>query len=439
MKTLLLLICLVLAARAAGAQSLVVTNARILDGKGGVIERGSIVVRDGKIASVAAGAANAQGARVVDVKGMTVMPGFIDSHRHPIGQGADWLKTEAPARMQEFLDAGFTTILSAGDDPAVATQLRDQIAKGAFKGPRVIVLGRAPTAGPAGGGGGGRGAAAPPAAGRGAGAAPPAGRGGGGGFGGRGDPARNVALRAMPASAAGAVPPEQTRATVESLAKAGVDGIKTVIQVSPNGPETATLTLIVQEAKKYNLPVITHAVSVADTLAAVQAGVQSLAHTPHIDQLTMAQAQTIAKSGIPMMSTLGVFVPYFDASNTALFRDRLPFPWETLPSAGNGPVNARLVVEAGTTYGYGTDTSWLPRESLALELRPLALTFSPKDIVSIMTRNAAAAILKTDRGTLEAGKLADIVVLNGDPLADPQNLLKISLVIKGGEVVVERK
>jgi imidazolonepropionase-like amidohydrolase len=248
-----------------------------------------------------------------------------------------------------------------------------------------------------------------------------------------------VALRAAPTTTAAAVPPEQTRATVESLAKAGVDGIKTVIQVTPNGPETATLTLIVQEAKKFNLPVMTHAVSVADTMAAVQAGVQSLAHTPHIDLLTMAQAQTIAKSGIPMMSTLGVFVPYFDAKDVALFRDRLPFPWETLPSAGNGPVNARLAVEAGTTYGYGTDTSWLPRESLALELRPLSLTFSPKEIVSILTRNAAAAILKTDRGTLEAGTLADLVVLNGDPLADVQNLLKVTMVVKGGEVVVERQ
>jgi imidazolonepropionase-like amidohydrolase len=413
MKKWLVLASLVLAARTADAQSLVLTNARILDGNGRVIERGSIVVRDGRIASVAAGAADAQGGRVIDVKGMTVMPGFIDSHRHPIGQGADWLKTEAPARMQEFLDAGFTTVLSAGDNPAIATALRDQIAKGAIKGPRLIVLGRAPTAGPAGG----------------------AGRGGAAGRG--GDPARNLALR-MPPPTAAAVPPDQTRATVAELAKAGVDGIKTVIQVSPNGPETATLTLIVQEAKKFNLPVITHAVSVADTLAAVQAGVQSLAHTPHIDQLTLAQAQTIAKAGIPMISTLGVFVPYFDAANTPLFRDRLAFPWETLPSAGNGPVNARLVAEAGTTYGYGTDTSWLPRESLALELRPLALTFSPKDIVSILTRNAAAAILKTDRGSLEPGKLADIVVLNGDPLADVQNLLRVSMVIKGGEVVVER-
>jgi imidazolonepropionase-like amidohydrolase len=330
--------------------------------------------------------------------------------------------------MQEFLDAGFTTVLSAGDDINTAIPLRDQIAKGAIRGPRLIVLGRAPTAG-----------APPPPAGRGRGDAPPAGRGGGGAFGGRGDPARNLALRTPATTAAPAVPAAQTRATVASLAKAGVDGIKTVLQATPGGTEVATQTLIVQEAKKFNIPVMTHAVSVADTLGAVQAGVQSLAHTPHIDQLTMAQAQTVARSGIPMMSTLGVFVPYFDAANMALFRDRLPFPWETLPSAGNGAVNARLLAEAGTVYGYGTDTSWLPKESLALELRPLALTFSRKDIVSILTRNAAAAVVKNDRGTLEAGKLADIVVLNGDPLADVSNLLNVMMVIKGGEVVVERK
>jgi imidazolonepropionase-like amidohydrolase len=424
----LVLMGVLLWSASAAAQDVVLTNARILDGSGAVIDRGSVVVRDGKIVTVGPGAAAAGGgARVIDVKGMTVMPGFIDAHRHPIGGGPDWLKGEAPARMQEYLDAGFTTVLSAGDNPAVAVPLRDQIAKGAIKGPRLIVLGRVPTAGPP---------PAAPAAGRG-----DAGRGGraggGGGFG--GDPARNVALRRPPAATAGDIPAEQTRAQVEALAKAGVDGIKTVIQVSPNGPETAILTRIVQEGKRFNLPVYTHAVSVADTLAAVQAGVQSLAHTPHIDLLSAEQAQTIGKSRIPMMSTLGVFVPFFDEKNQALFRDRLPFPWETLPSAGNGPVNARLVVEAGTSYGYGTDTSWHPRDSLALELRPLALTFSPPDIVAILTRNAAVAALKTDRGTLEPGKLGDIVVLAGDPLADVSNVLKVVMVVKGGEVVVDKR
>jgi imidazolonepropionase-like amidohydrolase len=224
------------------------------------------------------------------------------------------------------------------------------------------------------------------------------------------------------------------------MGKAGVDGLKTNIVVSPGGPEVETLSLIAREAKKFNLPVITHAVSVDDTLGAVAAGVTSLAHTPHIGQLTLDQAQKIAKSGIPMMSTLGVFVPYFDEKNTPLFRDRLPFPWETLSSAGQGPVNARLLWEAGITYGYGTDTSWLPKDSLELELRPLSLTFSPKDIVSILTRNAAAAVLRSDQvGTLEPGKFADIVVLNGDPLADVANLLKVAMVLKGGEVVVEKR
>lgn len=416
----------------AAAQGLVITNARIFDGKGGVIERGTVVVRDGKIASVSAGSADAGRARVIDAKGMTVMPGFIDSHRHPIGGGADWLEKEAPARMQEFLDAGFTTMLSAGDDINAAIALRQRIASGAIKGPRLIVLGRVPTAGgaPARGAGAGRGE------GRGRGAAPPAGQGGPP----RVDPARSDRSRAPRTEAAAAVPDEQARATVESLAKAGVDGIKTNIIVTPGGPEKRTLTLIVKEASRFKLPVITHAVTVEDTIAAVEAGVQSLAHTPHIGQLTMEQARMIAKAGIPMMSTLGVFVPYFDRTNTPLFRDRQPFPWETLSSAGQGPVNARLLWEAGITYGYGTDTSWLPKESLALELRPLSLVFSPKDIVSILTRNAAAAVHRSHEvGTLESGKLADLVIVSGDPLADVSNLLKVSMVIKAGEVVVEKR
>src|SRR5688572_27859560 len=86
MKRWLVCIGLTFWATGAAAQNLVITNARILDGKGGAIARGSVVVRDGKIVFVAAGTATAAGARVIDVKGMTVMPGFIDSHRHPIGK-----------------------------------------------------------------------------------------------------------------------------------------------------------------------------------------------------------------------------------------------------------------------------------------------------------------------------------------------------------------
>ena len=126
--------------------------------------------------------------------------------------------------------------------------------------------------------------------------------------------------------------------------------------------------------------------------------------------------------------------------NVPRFRDLDPFPMATLSSAGQGPVNARLLWEAGITYGFGTDTRFLPRDSLAHELKPLELVFSAEDIVAIMGRNAAIAIGRGDElGMIEAGKLADIVILDGDPLARTHDLLNVSVVIKGGEVVVDNR
>ena len=86
MRAVVALVCLLSAASwaaTAAAQNLVIVNARIVDGKGGVIERGSVVVRDGKIVSASAGAPPAvAGAQRIDAQGRTVMPGFIDAHRH---------------------------------------------------------------------------------------------------------------------------------------------------------------------------------------------------------------------------------------------------------------------------------------------------------------------------------------------------------------------
>jgi imidazolonepropionase-like amidohydrolase len=228
---------------------------------------------------------------------------------------------------------------------------------------------------------------------------------------------------------------------VEGLAKAGFDYIKTVLTVTPGGPETSTLKLIVDEGKKRNLPTVTHAVSVIDTLAAVEAGPAVLMHTPHIGRLEedAAARQKIGKAGIPMVSTLAIFIPHFGADNKPLFRDGLPFPWDTISSGGQGPVNARLLWEEGINYGYGTDAGWPPRDTLKDELRALNLVFSAKDIVSILTRNAARSALRQDQlGTLEPGKLADMVVVNGNPLDDIYDVLNVVATVKGGIVVSDR-
>ena len=140
MKTLIAVVAVLVAVgspSAAAAQDLVIVNARILDGKGGVIERGSVVVRGGTIVSAESGTATVSGVQRIDAQGRTVMPGFIDAHRHIAeGDPAEWLAKRAPAQMQEFLDAGFTTVLCA-ICPDQAVELRQRIESGTVKGPRL--------------------------------------------------------------------------------------------------------------------------------------------------------------------------------------------------------------------------------------------------------------------------------------------------------------
>ena len=414
MKTTLWLCgLLALGATAVKAQDLTITNARILDGTGRVIDRGSIVVRDGKIASVAAGAPTAPAGRRIDAGGKTVMPGFIDAHRHLVtGDPTKWLTDTAPQELQEFLDAGFTTVLSAIDPPPLLEAKR-QIEAGTLRGPRLFAGSFVPLAGATG----------------------PRGED---------DPARTDASRGpRNGPPAPAIPREQTIQMVQAAKRAGYDYLKVVLVSTPNGPELDTLKLVVEEGKKVGMPTIVHAVSVLDTLTAIEAQPAVLVHTPHIGRLDedFYAIRKIVAAKIPMTSTLSVFGPHFGHDNTPLFRDGKPFPWHTLSSAGQGPVNARLLWNAGlVSYGYGTDTQWPPKETLLDELRELELVFSPTDIVTIITRNAANSTLhQAEIGTLEPGKFGDIVIVDGDPLADSRALLRVTTTIKGGAIVFQAK
>ncbi len=407
------------------AQDLMITNGRIIDGNGRSIEQGTITVSNGRIISMSADPQNVADPVVIDAEGMTIMPGFIDAHRHVIQaeNPNDWLNEEAPDRMAEYLDAGFTTVLSAGDPLETVLELRRRLEENEINGPRLLVAGRVPLS------------ATPfhflPGV----------------------DPARLDISRPpyRPQERGIPIPEKETRDAVKALASAGVDAIKTVIIITPEGPEKRALSIVAEESRRHGILSITHAVTVQDTLAAVEAKTSVLVHTPIIGQLDESSARIISEAGIPMISTLGIFVPTFAAENqrirtrtgsdnVARFRDLEPFPMNTLSSAGQGPVNARFLWEAGITYGYGSDTTFLPKDSLAHELRPLRLVFSAQDIVTIMTRHSATSIGRLhELGTLEPGKLADIVLIDGNPLENTADLLNISVVIKNGEVVADHR
>jgi imidazolonepropionase-like amidohydrolase len=427
LKQTILMGCAAMAFGLAGAsgalaQNLVITNAHIIDGTGKVIDHGSVVTKDGRIVSVSSGEApkGATGTKI-DAHGMTVMASFIDAHRHLFQGNADaWLKDTAPAYMKSFLDAGFTTVFSMGDDPKIL-ELKKRLNSGEMPGPTVYSALITPLA---------QGFPQP--------AYPqPASQYNDPG---RTDPARppNRPVKPLPA-----IPDDVTRATIRKAKQDGYDAIKTILVTTPGGPETHTLNVIVDEAHKQGMRVFTHATAVEDTITAVNAHVDVLAHTPHIGHLEeeTASKDRILAEHIPMVSTLGVFIPHFDDQNRPLYRDGGPFPMpRPLESGGQGPVNARILWEGGQVYAYGTDTQWDPRITLNDELRALNVVFSPRDIIKIMGPNTAAAIDKSkDLGTLEPGKIANIVLVDGDPLEDVLNLTRVVVTIKDGKVVADKR
>jgi len=391
---LMMLASLALPCRA-GAQDLVISNARIIVGNGTVIEAGTLVVRSGRIASVGAGTAAPAGVRQIDARGMTVMPGFIDGHRHIISGNADqWLKDQAAQRMQEFLEAGYTTLLAGGGPAEGNLELKRRIDSGALKGPRII-------------------------------------------------PAAQVNLNTGTT--------EQARAELRRLVALGIRfiGEETINPKPPTPTQLENLRAIVDESKKAGALVMVHAVSPEAMIAAVDAGVPLLVHTPHFGWVTSEEARKVAAAGILNLSTTAFGVPLFDAfrqDNVPTFRDGKRWPEDILDGEGRGQeagykaVNGRTLWDNGVVYGFGTDTGYLPVKGLAQELKTLNLMFSMKDIVKLMGPNSAAFVqMSKDIGTLEAGKLADIVVLPANPLVGYWNLLNATMVIKGGEIVVDKR
>ena len=387
---LTLLVCLMLAGLTPLlAQDVTITNARIIIANAEVIERGSIVVRGGRIVSVAAGAPATTSGQTIDARGMTAMPGFIDAHRH-INTGPN-----EKAQMQAQLEAGYTTILSGGGPAEGNLTLRDHIEKGQINGPRIIPSG---------------------------------------------------SLRLANNT------PENARAEIRKMAEMGIKFTGEISLTPVPGPserELEILRAVVDEGKKAGVMVQVHAVSTKAMVAAVEAGVPLLVHLPNKDFTSKEDAKKVAAAGTKVLGTVGFGTPVFGVfanDNQARFRDGRPWPDSIVDGvrlgeeAGYMPVNARTVWDAGAILGYCTDTTYDPLAGLEHELKTINPMFSMKDIIKMMGPNTASYIQMGDQlGTLEAGKLADIILLDGNPLEGYWNMLKTKVVVKGGVVVVDKR
>jgi imidazolonepropionase-like amidohydrolase len=370
------------------AQDVAITNARIVVGNGTVINSGTVIVRAGKIVSVSAGTA-AQGLKALDAKGMTAMPGFIDAHRH-INTGPN-----EKAQMQALLEAGYTTVLSGGGPADGNITLRDHIEKGVINGPRVIPSGR-------------------------------------------------IALRGNT--------PEMARAEIRKLAETGVKFTGEIALTPVPGPsdqELEVLRAVVDEAKKAGVFVQVHSVSSAALVAGIDAGVKLFVHLPNKNFVSKEEGKKLTDAGAKILTTTGFGPPVFGVfadDNKPRFRDGKPWPDGIVDGvrlgeeAGHAMVNARTVWDQGGVVGYCTDTTYDPLAGLNQELKVLNVMFSTQDIIRLMGPNTASYIQMGDQlGTLEAGKIADVTIVDGNPLDGYWNMLKTKVVLKGGVVVVDKR
>ena len=174
-----------------------------------------------------------------------------------------------------------------------------------------------------------------------------------------------------------------------------------------------------------------------------------LVHLPNKDFTSVEDAKKLAASGTKVLATIGFGAPVFGVfadDNKPRFRDGKDWPQSIVggvrlgEEAGYMPVNARTVWDAGAILGYCTDTTYDPKAGPRARAQVVQHDVLDAGHDQIMGPNTASYIQMGDQlGTLEAGKLADIILLDGDPLEGYWNWLKTKVVVKGGVVVVDKR
>ena len=386
-------------------------------------ENMTIVVEDNKIKAVKKGFAEAQeGDTVIDLKTSTVMPGLMDMHVHLSSQHggpqtylerfslneADYaLRAANYAKIT--LDSGFTTVRNLGDGYNETVALRNAISKGYATGPRIYTVAKSIAT-----------------------------------TGGHADPSNGLShlLRPDVGPKQGVVNGEaEAREAVRTRYQDGADLIKItatggVLSVAKSGQNpqfmTDELEAIVETAKDYGMTVAVHAHGKEGMKRAIEAGVDSIEHGTYMDDEIR---NLMKKHGTYYVPTIlaGKFVA--DKAKIDGFFPELVRP----KAAAIGPLIQNTFEQAhkaGVKIAFGTDSGVSAHGDNAQEFSLMVEAgMKPADALLSATVNSANLLGISDiLGTLEEGKLADIVAVQGNPLDDISLMESVSFVMKDGVV-----
>ena len=394
-------------------------------------ERGNstVIVENGRIARIENGFTAPAGATVIDQRGRTVLPGMTDVHVHlTFSAGEPWYQsytqkyshpyaaTVGLTHALEMARGGFTTVRDLGGDTSAVLAVRNAVAEGRFPGPRIKVSGEALSI-----------------------------------IGGHGDLATG-----LPPELADAVTeahlnptvctgPQQCAEAVRKLAAAGVDVIKFhatggVLDPGAMGLEKhfsdEEMKAIVDTAHAMHLKAAAHAHGASGILAATNAGVDSIEHGTFVDEAgvramkahgTYYSATLMAFSGVQAVMGTGKLAPESEAKARQTFA-----VW------GKG---LNLAYRNGVKIALGTDSAVAPHTQANKELELMVTKggMSPRDALIAATKGGPALMeLSNETGTLDPGKSADLIAVDGDPLSDPTAVQRVSYVMVEGKPIPMR-
>ena len=397
-------------APAAGTTSL--TNARLFDGTGSAVREGvSITVTDGRIESITDDAPS--GGRIIDLGGRFLMPGLIDCHTHltiqaepELAEGEEALRPGVvghlvAANLREALRMGITTVREVGAHGDTVFEVRQAARYGAFRIPRLLVSGRLVSA-----------------------TSPQASH-----------------FTDMYREADG---PEEMRKAAREQIRSGADFVKIMttgarsVEWENPGPAQMTreeVAAVVDEVHRLGYRVAAHCEGLEGTRLAIEEGVDTIEHGFYLHQEPELLEQLAARRGtlVPTLTFLHDVADHKADEWTPHLVERGAYNVEeahrTLTAA----------IEAGVPIAMGYDSA--PERLAASELGLMVEAgMRPAEALVSATSTAAHALgLDHLIGTVEPGKLADLLVVDGDPLEDIRILVdeeRIHLVMQSGESVV---